>query len=86
MAGVFPPLAKSDFLMADVDRSIRTVLHGRSGPITVNGQNYNGAMPPQTLLTDEQVSDVLTFIRNSWGNSGDAVLPARVKTIREEKS
>lgn len=86
LPAVFPPLAKSDFLMADVDRSIRTVLHGRSGPITVNGQKFDGAMPPQTLLSDEQISDVLTFIRNSWGNSGDAIPPTRVKTIREEKS
>jgi nitrite reductase (NO-forming) len=43
-------------------------------------------MPPQTFLTDEQIADVLTFVRNSWGNSGDAVPPALVKKIREEKN
>lgn len=86
LAGVFPPLAKSDFLMADLDRSIRTVLHGRSGPITVNGNTVNGAMPPQAHLSDEQIADVLTFVRNSWGNSGDAVKSTHVKTLREEKN
>ena len=45
LPAVFPPLAKADYLMADVDRAIRTVLHGRSGPITVNGQKYDGVMP-----------------------------------------
>jgi len=86
LAGVFPPLAKSDFLMADTERAIRTVLHGRSGPITVNGQKFDGAMPPQTLLTDDQVADVLTFIQNSWGSTGDAVSPVKVKTVREQKN
>jgi len=85
LPAVFPPLAKADYLMADVDRAIRTVLHGRSGPITVNGQKYDGVMPPQTLLSDDQIADVLTYIQNSWGNSSNAVPVSRVKTIREEK-
>ncbi|MFN8392166.1 MAG: copper-containing nitrite reductase [Bdellovibrionota bacterium] len=86
LPAVFPPLAKSDFLMADADRAIRTVLHGRSGPITVNGQNFDGAMPPQTLLTDEQIADVLTYVRNSWGNSSPEIPASKVKAIREEKN
>ena len=86
LPGVFPPVAKSDFLMADVNRSITTVIHGRSGPITVNGQKYDGAMPALPMLNDDQVADVLTFIRNSWGNSGNVITPAQVKTVREEKN
>lgn len=79
--GAFPPLAKSDYLMADKNRSIKQILEGASGEMTVNGKTYNGEMPPIDL-TDEQVSDVLNYVRNSWGNKGAAVTPAEVKAQR----
>src|SRR5215470_13439431 len=82
LPGVFPPLAQSDFLMADKDRSVRIALRGLSGSITVNGATYDNLMP-QLPLTDEQVANVLTFIRNSWGNQGDVVSLEEVKQIRE---
>jgi nitrite reductase (NO-forming) len=81
LAGVFPPLAKSDFLMADADRAIGIVLHGKQGPVTVNGVTYNQIMTPQ-VLTDEQVANVLTFVMNSWGNEADMVTPDRVQKVR----
>lgn len=80
---VFPPLAKSDFLMADKERAIRGVVKGLTGEVVVNGQKYNGIMPP-VLLSDEQIAHVLTFVRNSWGNEGDIVTEAEVKKIRAE--
>ncbi len=80
--GVFPPLAKSDYLMADKNRSIRQILEGASGEMTVNGKTYNGEMPAIDL-TDEQVSDVLNYVRNSWGNKGPAVTPSEVKGQRK---
>jgi len=80
-AGTFPPLAKSDFLMADKERSIRALVEGLSGPITVNGRNYDGAMPP-VVLNDAQVADVLTFVRTTFGNNGDAVTVAEAKQVR----
>jgi nitrite reductase (NO-forming) len=86
LPNVFPPLAQSDFLMADKTRSVGVVLHGLSGPITVNGQRYDGVMPPQVTLNDEQIAHVLTFIRNTWGNTGDAVTVEEVKAIREDRS
>ena len=79
--GSFPPLAKSDFLMADKARSIRTLVEGLNGPITVNGKSYDGAMPP-VVLNDTQVADVLTFTRNSFGNTGDVVTASEVKEVR----
>ncbi len=81
---VFPPLAGSDFLMADKARSIRIVLRGTSGPITVNGTTYDSVMPPVVQLTDEQVAHVLTYVRNSWGNMGEAVSPDEVRLVRED--
>ena len=47
---VFPPLAKSDFLAADPKRAISILLHGLTGPITVNGKDFNSVMPPMTQL------------------------------------
>ncbi len=85
MAGVFPPLAKSDYLMADKDRSIRAITKGLAGPIKVNGKDYNGMMPPVTL-NDEQISQVLTYVRNEWGNTGDIVTVDEVRKVRAESA
>jgi glucose/arabinose dehydrogenase/mono/diheme cytochrome c family protein len=79
--GVFPPLAKADYLMADKRRSIRILCEGIQQAITVNGQRYNNAMPPMPL-NDQQAADVLTYVRNTWGNSGKAVTAEEVKEVR----
>jgi nitrite reductase (NO-forming) len=80
---VYPPLAKSDYLMADKTRSIVQILHGANGEITVNGKIYNGEMPGFDL-SDQEVSDVANYIRNSFGNKGDAVKPEDVKAARSK--
>ena len=79
---IYPPLAKSDYLMADKKRSIQQVLHGITGEIKVNGKTYNGEMAAFDF-TDQEVSDVLNYIRNSWGNKGAAVTPAEVAATRK---
>ncbi len=83
MEGVFPPLAKSDFLMTDKQRAIAVVLNGLSGKITVNGTAYDSVMPPMSQLTDDEVAHILTYVRNSWGNKGDAVTAAEVADVRK---
>lgn len=80
--GIYPPLAQSDYLMADKERSVREVLYGVRGEIKVNGKRYNIEMTGFDL-TDNEVSDVLNYIRNSWGNKGSAVTPAEVKAARK---
>ncbi|MBL4593426.1 MAG: nitrite reductase, copper-containing [Flavobacteriales bacterium] len=77
----FPPLAKSDYLNADIDRTIGIVLHGKTGEITVNGEKYNSVMTPQTL-SDEEVANVLTYIYNSWGNNGTEITPNMVSKVK----
>lgn len=79
--GVYPPLAKSDYLMADKKRAIKQVLEGASGQMTVNGVSYYGFMNG-FQLSDNEVSDVLNYIRNSWGNKGEPITPALVKAER----
>ena len=82
--GQIPPLAKADYMMADKERSIRGVLFGQSGEMTVNGKKYNGTMVPLNYLADDDIANVLTYVRNSFGNSGDAVSIAEVRRIRNE--
>lgn len=80
---VYPPLAKADYLMADKKRSIVQVLYGASGEMKVNGKIYNLEMTGFDL-TDQEASDVLNYIRNSWGNKGSAVTPEEVKVARKK--
>ena len=78
----FPPLAKSDYLNQDPKRAINAILHGLTGKITVNGEEYNSVMPA-VALDDEKVANVVTYIINSWGNKGGEVTPADVKAARK---
>jgi mono/diheme cytochrome c family protein len=80
---VYPPLAKSDYLLADKSRSIKQVLHGASGVMEVNKKMYNAEMPALEL-SNQEVSDVLNFVRNSWGNKSAAVKPEEVKALRKK--
>ncbi len=83
IANAFPPLAKSDFLNANVDRAIDAVLHGLSGEITVNGVKYNSIMTKQMISQDE-VANVLTYVYNSWGNNKTVVTPEMVKKVKNK--
>ncbi len=80
--GAFPPLAGSDYLNADVTRAIGVVLHGLSGAVTVNGEQYNGLMPA-LALTDEDVANVMTYVYGQWGNNGTRVTVEQVRRIRD---
>ncbi|MEO5788163.1 copper-containing nitrite reductase [Gelidibacter sp.] len=84
IANAFPPLAKSDYLNADVDRAIDAVLHGLSGEITVNGLKYNSIMTKQ-MISQEEVANVLTYVYNSWGNNKTVVTPEMVKKVKNKK-
>ncbi len=82
ISSVFPPLAKSDYLMADTDRAISNLIKGLSGEIEVNKTKYNQVMPA-TGLDDQDIADVLNFVMNSWGNKAEKVLTkAKVAKVR----
>ena len=83
LEGVYPPVAKADYLMADSVRSIKQTLYGVKGEMTVNGKVYNTEMKGIDL-TNEQASDVLNYIRNSWGNEGGAITPDAVEAARNK--
>lgn len=79
---VFPPLAKSDYLMQDPKRAVAAMLQGLKGAIKVNGKTYNGVMPA-VKLSDEDIANVVAYITNSWGNKNDKLItPAQVQKMR----
>ena len=83
---VFPPLAKSDYLggLANGKRGelVGIVLNGKTGKLTVNGQEYNGVMTPVAGLNDTQLAALLTHVSNSWGNKAPAFTPDEVQKLR----
>ena len=83
---IAPPLAKSDWVNGPVENLIRIQLRGLTGPLKVSGKDYvlPVPMPPQAHQTDEQIAAVLTYVRNSFGNSAPAVKPEQVKALRGE--
>lgn len=88
LPNMFPPLAGSDWTAAKKpDRMIRMVLHGFTGPLTINGKPFNTPaplMPPQgAALSDSQIADVLTYVRQTFGNGASPVMPEQVKAIRD---
>ncbi len=87
LAGVFPPLAKSDYLkklanMKDRSELIGILQNGKSGKIVVNGSEYNGVMTPVSHLTDDEMAAVLTFVTKTWGNQAPAFTATEVKGLR----
>jgi len=81
--GRFPPLAGSDFLNADKHRAIKIVVNGLQGEITVKGQRFDNSMP-KFPLSDQEIASALTFVYNSFGNSGKDVTPEEVSAVRAE--
>ncbi|UGB37608.1 copper-containing nitrite reductase [Frateuria soli] len=85
LPGVFPPLAKSDYLAKqDKDHLISIPLHGLTGKVTVNGKDYDSVMPPMSQLTDDEVANLLTYVLNSWGNPGGQVSKEEVAKVRAQ--
>ena len=84
LAGAFPPLAGSDYLQGNRREVIGAALFGLSGPITVNGVDYNGVMPSLGHLPNEDLAAAITYVFGSWGNSLAAVSVEEVAAIRAE--
>jgi mono/diheme cytochrome c family protein len=83
--GAFPPLAGSEWLDGDTERLIKIVLKGLMGEITVKGEAYNNVMTPlELMLNDQEIADVLTYVRNEWGNTGAEVTVEEVSALREK--
>jgi len=82
----FPPLTKSPWVNENDERLIKLTLKGMFGPLELEGKKYPGLTPMTPfggLLSDEDVSAVLTYVRNSFGNKSPTVTAAKVKQVRE---
>lgn len=77
-----PPLVKTTYVLGDKPTLIKIVLEGMKTPLTIEDNEYHNVMPPHTTLTDQEIADVLTFVRHSFGNKATAVTAADVKAIR----
>ena len=79
---MYPPLTQTDWVLGDKGRLIRLVLNGMTGEVEVKGQVYNNVMTPHAFLRDQQIADVLTFVRSNFGNDASPVLPEEVAAVR----
>ncbi len=90
LPGQFPPLAGADWVSGGTQRLGAILLHGIQGPFTVNGQTYNQAMPAWNGLPDNQIAQVITYIRHEFGGlAGDpraVVTTEMIKAAREQYS
>ncbi len=79
--GMFPPLSPNEWI-ADKDKMIELMLNGQSGEITVNGEVYNNLMPAHDFLSDQEIADVISYVRSSFGNDLEPVSKEKVAAAR----
>ncbi len=82
--GMNPPLVDTEWVLGDKERLIKVILNGLSDPVEIKGEIYQNIMAPHAFLTDQQIADVLTYIRNSWGNKASEVTAEEVASVRAE--
>ncbi|MEE1945284.1 cytochrome c [Pedobacter sp. KR3-3] len=83
--GLNPPLIKTDYVLGDQKRLINVILKGLNQDIEIDGETYANPMPALGHLSDQEVADVLSFVRNSFGNKASVITPAQVKAVRATK-
>ena len=79
---VFPSIAETPIVVGNPELPIKFILQGLIGPITVGGMTYNSVMPPVAGVSDGDIADVLTYVRQSFGNKGNPVSVDQVKAVR----
>ena len=82
VATMNPPLIKTTYVLGDKPTLIKIVLNGFNEDVQINGQSFSNTMTPHDSLTDQQIADVLTYVRNSFGNKASAVTATQVKAVR----
>ncbi len=78
----FPPLTETKHVLGSKENLIKIILNGQKGEIEVLGEIYDGEMPAQDFLSNKQIADVLTYVRNSFGNNATPISPEEVKEVR----
>jgi len=79
-----PPLSKTSHVLGDKTRLIKIILNGLATGEEIDGETYTNVMPAHNFLTDQEVSDVLSFVRNSFENKASGISVQEVKTVRAQ--
>ena len=82
--GLNPPLEKTSYVLGKKTALIQIVLKGMDQKADIDGESYSNTMPPHKFLTNQQIADVLTFVRNSFNNKAAAITAADVKYVRSK--
>ena len=77
-----PPLIKTKWTLGEKNQLINVVLKGLDEEIEVDGETYHNVMPPLAYLSDQEIADVLTYVRNNFGNKASAIREVDVKALR----
>ena len=77
-----PPIINTSWVLGSKTVLIQQILKGSANKVEIDGEKFHNTMPAQPQLTDQQIADVLTFVRNSFGNKASIVTPAEVKAVR----
>lgn len=80
-----PPLIQNSYILGDKSKIIYIVLHGMADRVPIEDEYYSNNMSAHTDLSNQQIADVLTYVRNSFGNKASAVTVAEVKAVRDKK-
>jgi len=79
--GLNPTLSKTDYVVGDKTRLVNVLLNGLRGQ-DIGGEPYRNVMASHDFLTDQQIADVLTYVRHSFGNKANSVTAGEVKGVR----
>lgn len=82
--GMNPPLKQTKWVLGDKTTLINIILNGMDEEIEIDGDYFDNVMPPQSHLNDKQIADVLTYVRNSFGNKASAIKEEEVKKLRKK--
>lgn len=80
-----PPLIETTYVLGDKAQLINILLKGLNKGVVIDGDKYTNPMPAVNYLSDQQIADVLTYVRNSFGNKASAISAGEVKAVRAKK-
>ena len=84
--GMHPTLVETDWVLGDKERLIDIILNGMKGAVIINGEEFNSIMAPMSFINDQDITDILTYVRSSFGNDASEVTAGEVAEVRAEKA
>jgi glucose/arabinose dehydrogenase/mono/diheme cytochrome c family protein len=82
----YPPLAGSEWVNGEKEKLIRVLLFGQQGEIQVKNKTYKQIMPSYSFLSDEELAQLLSYVKNSFGNKGNKITADEVSAVRNKNN